>query len=81
MAAKRIDTKSVADRLRERYEPLRAVTLIGRKMLPALFAGRSNDVAFWALVHAQFCQQVLPADLQDELVPRDNQGETQRQSG
>lgn len=48
------DTKVVAQHLHARYEPLRAVTLIGRTMQKALFAGRSDEVVFWALVHAHY---------------------------
>ncbi len=42
------DTKIVADELHARYDHLRAVTLIGRTMQKALFAGRSDEVVFWA---------------------------------
>ena len=48
------DTKIVADELHARYDHLRAVTLIGRTMQKALFAGRSDEVVFWALVHAHY---------------------------
>ena len=44
----------VAQELHARYEPLRAVTLIGRTIQKALFAGRSDEVVFWALVHAHY---------------------------
>jgi len=30
------------------------VTLIGRTLQKALFAGRSDEVVFWALVHAHY---------------------------
>ena len=49
------DTKIVAHELHARYAHLRAVTLIGRTMQKALFAGRSDEVVFWALVHAHYC--------------------------
>jgi hypothetical protein len=48
------DTKIVAHELHKRYDPLRAVTLIGRTLEKALFAGRSDEVVFWALVHAHY---------------------------
>ena len=67
MAGKRPDAKSVADQLHTRYASSRGLTLIAQKLLKALFAGRSNDVAFWALAHAQFRQHELCADLQAEL--------------
>lgn len=50
----RLETKLVAQELHARYEPLRAVTLIGRTIQKALFAGRSDEVVFWALVHAHY---------------------------
>ncbi|SDR63768.1 hypothetical protein SAMN05519103_09016 [Rhizobiales bacterium GAS113] len=48
------DTKAVAGELHTRYDPARAVVLIGRLLQRALFAGRSDDVLFWALVHAHY---------------------------
>ena len=48
------DTKIIASELHARYEPDRAVTLIGRTLQKALFAGRSDEVVFWALVHAHY---------------------------
>jgi hypothetical protein len=48
------DTKIVASELHTRYDPARAVTLIGRTLQKALFAGRSDEVVFWALVHAHY---------------------------
>ena len=48
------EAKRVAEALHARYEPIRAVTLIGRVLLKALFAGRSDEVVFWALVHAHY---------------------------
>jgi hypothetical protein len=48
------DTKIVASELRSRYEPVRAVVLMGRLIQKALFAGRSDEVVFWALVHAHY---------------------------
>lgn len=48
------DTKIVASELHARYEPIRAVTIIGRTLQKALFAGRSDEVVFWALVHAHY---------------------------
>ena len=51
---RKADTKIVASELRSRYEPARAVVLISRSMQKALFAGRSDEVVFWALVHAHY---------------------------
>lgn len=48
------DTKIVANALQSRYDPARAVTIIGRILQKALFAGRSDEVVFWALVHAHY---------------------------
>jgi hypothetical protein len=48
------DTKVVAGELHSRFDPARAVVLIGRSLQRALFAGRSEDVVFWALVHAHY---------------------------
>lgn len=51
---RKADTKIVASELLSRYEPARAVVLISRSMQKALFAGRSDEVVFWALVHAHY---------------------------
>jgi hypothetical protein len=48
------DTKTLAAELQSRYEPIRAVTIMGRLMEKALFAGKSDEVLFWALVHAHY---------------------------
>jgi predicted RecB family nuclease len=48
------DTKIVAQELHMRYDHVRAVTIIGRTLQKALFAGRSDEVVFWALVHAHY---------------------------
>jgi hypothetical protein len=48
------ETKIVAEALRERYKPARAVSLIGRVIGKAVFTGRSDEVVFWALVHAHY---------------------------
>lgn len=48
------DTKIIASELHSRYEPARAVALIGRAVQKALFAGRADDVVFWALVYAHY---------------------------
>lgn len=50
----RMETRLLADELHSRHEPIRAVTLIGRMMTKALFAGKSNDVVYWALVYAYY---------------------------
>ncbi len=48
------DAKIVASELHYRYEPLRAVALIGRVVQKAIFAGRADEVVFWALVYAHY---------------------------
>ena len=48
------DARLVAQELQARYEPLRAVVLVSRLMQKAVFAGRSDEVVFWALVHAHY---------------------------
>lgn len=48
------ETRVLANELHSRHEPLQAVTLIGRMMTKALFAGKSNDVLYWALVYAYY---------------------------
>lgn len=59
--------KMVAGHLRERYDPVRATTLIGQKMLKALFAGRSNDVLFWALVNSHYIDGETCETLKHEI--------------
>ncbi|SCB50146.1 hypothetical protein [Rhizobium multihospitium] len=61
------DTKIVASELHARYEPDRAVTLIGRTLQKALFAGRSDEVVFWALVHAHYRGGDLCASVEEQL--------------
>lgn len=61
------DTKNVASELHARYEPIRAVTLIGRTLQKALFAGRSDEVVFWALVHAHYRGGDLCAAVEEQL--------------
>ena len=48
------DALIIANEIRTRYDPLRAVTLIARAIVRALFGGRTDDVIFWALVHAHY---------------------------
>ena len=48
------EARLVAEALHARYEPIRAVVLISRVLQKALFAGRSDEVVFWALVHAHY---------------------------
>lgn len=70
------DAKSVARALHDRYEPTRAVTLVGRTMMKGLFRGRADEVVFWALVYAHYrggdlsdtTQQQL-AEFQDYILP------------
>ena len=70
------DTKLVASALHSRYEPARAVTLIGRTLQKALFSGRSDDVVFWSLVFAHYrggdlCDQTEKqlAEFRDHILP------------
>ena len=51
---RKADTKKVANEMHARYEPARAVVLMSRLLQKALFAGRSDEVVFWALVHAHY---------------------------
>lgn len=48
------EARLVAEALHARYQPIRAVVLMSRILQKALFAGRSDDVVFWALVHAHY---------------------------
>lgn len=61
------DTKIVASELHARYDPVRAVTLIGRTLQKALFAGRSDEVVFWALVHAHYRGGDLCPSVEEQL--------------
>jgi hypothetical protein len=61
------DTKIVASELHARYEPARAVTIIGRTLQKALFAGRSDEVVFWALVHAHYRGDDLCPSTEEQL--------------
>jgi len=61
------DTKAVAGELHTRYAPARAVVLIGRLLQRALFAGRSDDVVFWALVHAHYRGGDLCDTMEEQL--------------
>jgi hypothetical protein len=57
----------VAHELHKRYDPLRAITLIGRTLEKALFAGRSDEVVFWALVHAHYRGGDLSDSTEEQL--------------
>ena len=61
------DTRIVASELHARYEPIRAVTIIGRTLQKALFAGRSDEVVFWALVHSHYRGGNLCAEVEEQL--------------
>ena len=61
------DTKIVAHELHARYDHFRAVTLIGRTLQKALFAGRSDEVVFWALVHAHYRGVDLCSETKEQL--------------
>lgn len=61
------DTKIVAQELHARYDHARAVTIIGRTLQKALFAGRSDEVVFWALVYAHYRGGELCAATEEQL--------------
>ena len=61
------DTKIVAQELHTRFDHVRAVTIIGRTLQKALFAGRSDEVVFWALVHAHYRGDSLCAATEEQL--------------
>ena len=61
------EAKLVASALHERYDSLRAVTLIARLLQKALFAGRADEVVFWALVHAHYRGEDLSGAVEREL--------------
>jgi hypothetical protein len=61
------DAKIVADALHERYNPVRAIVLIARVLQKALFAGRADDVVFWALVYAHYRGDDLSPATQEQL--------------
>jgi hypothetical protein len=48
------EARGIAHELHARYHHARAVTLIGRTVLRALCAERSDEVALRALVHAHY---------------------------
>ena len=75
MPIEQADSRAVAAEIRRRYEPLRAVTLIGRAMVRALFDGRADDVVFWAVVHAHYRGSGATDRLQGHLAKLD-QGAT-----
>lgn len=66
---RKADTKFIAKELRSRYDPARAVVLIGRSMMKALFGGRSDEVVFWALVHAHYRGGRLCEATEEQLSP------------
>lgn len=61
------DAKLVAQEVHARYEPIRAVVLISRSLQRAVFAGRSDDVVFWALVYAYYRGGELCEATQEQL--------------
>lgn len=70
------EARLVAGELHARYDSLRAVVLISRILQKALFAGRSDEVVFWALVHAHYrgddlsgSTKVQLAALEDDVLP------------
>lgn len=62
-----VEAERVAQAMRTRYEPVRALTLISRLMLKGVFAGCSDEVVFWALVHAHYRGTDLSAPIQSAL--------------
>lgn len=62
-----VNVSSVARELETRYDPLRAVTLTARLLQKAMFAGRSDDVVFWALVYAFYRGNGLSASTKEQL--------------
>ena len=62
-----VNVASVARELEGRYTPLRAVTLTARLLQKAIFAGRSDEVIFWALVYAFYRGNGLNAFTPDQL--------------
>ena len=67
MSISRAVAKVVAEELHARYDPMRAVVLIGRLITKGVFAGRSDDVVFWALVHAHFRGAALSSWSEQQL--------------
>lgn len=74
------DTKMVASALHSRYEPARAVALIGRTLQKALFSGRSDEVVFWSLVFVHYrggdlCDQTEEqlAAFRDHILPDESE--------
>ncbi|MCP4740533.1 MAG: hypothetical protein GY873_40755 [Bosea sp.] len=55
-------------RLYDRHgSSIRAITIIGQCMTKALFAGNSESVAYWALVHAYYRKTSLPQETRISL--------------
>ena len=67
MSISRADAKVVAEEIHARYDPVRAVVLIARLITKGVFAGRSDDVVFWALVHAHFRGAALTSWSEQQL--------------
>lgn len=60
--------EEMAARLHKRYgTPLQAITIIGQCMTKALFAGKAEAVAYWALVHSHYRNAYLPEDIRTTL--------------
>jgi hypothetical protein len=63
MMACDVSAKAMAAKLHGRYDDsLQAITTIGQCMTKALFAGKSDIVLFWALVHAHYLAAALSGD-------------------
>ncbi len=61
------DTRILAQELHARYDPARAITLIGRTLQKALFTGRPDEVVFWALVFAHYTGGDLCPSTEEQL--------------
>ncbi len=61
------EAKRIARQLHDRLEPSRAIVLIASKLQKALFAGHSDRVVFWALVHAHYNGGDLSDTAEEEL--------------
>ncbi len=62
--------KAMAAKLHARYDhPLQAITTIGQCMTKALFAGNSEVVLFWAMVHSHYRAAPRHGDTEPPITP------------
>jgi hypothetical protein len=61
------EAKALAHELHVRYEHARAVAMISKVMLKALYAGRPDEVVLWALVFAHYCGGDLSPSTEEQL--------------